>query len=344
MLNKRHIGDEVAYRRGALLGFTLAEIVLLVIFALLMATAALVLVKDARIKELQAADVGLIKVPEREARLVEVLRRHYREQDRPPPSADEFVRELSLIAKTKDLAQTDALDKILKAITDGATPSKAQERLRELTRTIDVAKEMSKASKEDVATTLSKITEGINKQQALQKEIDALNKQLNASQAELRDRGKSDLPPMLVIPTSNYFKLGEATLVPEFRRRINEEIVPRLAELGAKHEIQVIEIIGHTDELPIANVRSNLDLTLLKFLNGAGLESELLSGDNPGLGIARAAAVARVLISDPRLGNYRVLPFSAGQIVDTDQNISRGNRGGDVPERRRIEIRMRRLQ
>lgn len=59
---------------------------------------------------------------------------------------------------------------------------------------------------------------------------------------------------MLVIPTSNYFELGEATLVPDFRQRLLAEIIPMLSELGAKHDIQIIEIVGHTDELPSPGV------------------------------------------------------------------------------------------
>jgi hypothetical protein len=60
-----------------------------------------------------------------------------------------------------------------------------------------------------------------------------------------------------------------------------------------------------------------------------------------GFGLARAVAVARMLMSDPRLEAYRVLPMSAGQLIDVGERVTVGV-GGDVKQRRRIEIRLRR--
>ena len=60
--------------------------------------------------------------------------------------------------------------------------------------------------------------------------------------------------------------------------------------------------------------------------------------------MARAAAVARVLIADPRLAAYEILPLSAGQTIDLGQQLAEGGAASDVRERRRIEVRMRRRQ
>jgi hypothetical protein len=56
------------YRRGTLFRFTLAEIVLLIIFALLLALAEIIQIKDRRIKELQQAENGMVRVTESDAR------------------------------------------------------------------------------------------------------------------------------------------------------------------------------------------------------------------------------------------------------------------------------------
>jgi hypothetical protein len=58
--------------------------------------------------------------------------------------------------------------------------------------------------------------------------------------------------------------------------------------------------------------------------------------------MARAAAVARVLLGDERLRRYTILPLSAGQAIDVDGRLALGVKRSDERERRRIEIRMRR--
>jgi flagellar motor protein MotB len=140
------------------------------------------------------------------------------------------------------------------------------------------------------------------------------------------------------------WQIGEATLEPEFRARLLREYAPKLEDAGKKYNVEVIEIVGHTDELPIRDVQSRLDNNLLPFLNGKGAERDVIAGDNAGLGLARAAAVQRVLRDIKGLTNFRILPMSAGQVVDTDQTVSTGGKPADDPTRRRIEIRMRRLK
>jgi hypothetical protein len=86
---------------------------------------------------------------------------------------------------------------------------------------------------------------------------------------------------------------------------------------------------------------SSLDDDLLPFLRGEAARPPHAS-DNAGLGMARAAAVARVLLGDERLRRYTILPLSAGQAIDVDGRLALGVKRSDERERRRIEIRMRR--
>jgi hypothetical protein len=67
----------------------------------------------------------------------------------------------------------------------------------------------------------------------------------------------------------------------------------------------------------------------------------LLWADNAGLGLSRALAVVELLSADPRLHSFRILPLSAAQLIGIDGRFTRWDGPGDVPERRRIEIRMR---
>ena len=63
--------------------------------------------------------------------------------------------------------------------------------------------------------------------------------------------------------------------------------------------------------------------------------------DNAGLGLARALTVVKVLASDARLAAFRILPLSGAQLIDTGDRLTHWDGQGDVRERRRIEIRMR---
>src|SRR5262249_1918212 len=119
--------------------------------------------------------------------------------------------------------------------------------------------------------------------------------------------------------------------------------VPELVGLAEKYRVDTIEVIGHTDERPVSQRISNLDNGLLDALKSPGAVGSLVAADNAGLGLARAASVASGLIRDGRLARYRVLPYSGGQLIGTDEKLTSGG-GGDAQERRRIEIRLRRSQ
>jgi hypothetical protein len=62
----------------------------------------------------------------------------------------------------------------------------------------------------------------------------------------------------------------------------------------------------------------------------------LIPADNAGLGLARAVAVVR-----PDARRATKLPLSGGQLIGVDDTLTKGG-GDDDPERRRIEMRVRR--
>jgi hypothetical protein len=100
-------------------------------------------------------------------------------------------------------------------------------------------------------------------------------------------------------------------------------------------------VIGHTDERAVSGGLSNLDRELASVTLGAASVAALQPADNAGLGLARALAVVKVLASEPRLRTFRILPLSGAQLIASDGRLTRWDEQGDVRERRRIEIRMR---
>ena len=127
----------------------------------------------------------------------------------------------------------------------------------------------------------------------------------------------------------------------DFASKLRTTVVDRLLGIAGSFHVDVIEVIGHTDERPVSGGQSNLDRELSAVMSGTSGVEMLQAADNAGLGLARAVAVARVLSSDPRLQGFRILPLSGAQLIATDGRLTRWDDQGDVRERRRIEIRMR---
>ena len=69
--------------------------------------------------------------------------------------------------------------------------------------------------------------------------------------------------------------------------------------------------------------------------------STLIPADNAGLGLARAVSVVSVLRLSPLLTGYKIIPLSGAQLVNTDETLAILGIPANIPERRRIEIRLR---
>ncbi len=152
-----------------------------------------------------------------------------------------------------------------------------------------------------------------------------------------------DLPPILTLREDRGFRFesGSALLSEQAAGKLHDETVRQLVDLVGRYDVDVIEVIGHTDEQPVGTSHvSNLDQSLLDVFGGGPVES-LSPADNAGLGLARAVSVARLLKTDARLSGIEILPLSAAQLVRPDGRLTAGG-GGNEPDRRRIEIRLRR--
>ena len=74
--------------------------------------------------------------------------------------------------------------------------------------------------------------------------------------------------------------------------------------------------------------------------NSANIAS-VVPADNAGLGLARAVSVVSVLLQNKALSGYKLLPLSGAQLINNDETLAISGTAGDVLERRRIEIRLR---
>ena len=183
------------------------------------------------------------------------------------------------------------------------------------------------------------------------KEKDKLIGNINREKAEVeseRDKLKNDKPPIILLTEREgyTFATGSADILPAFRERVSNNIVPNLKEYAGRYSASIIEIIGHTDEVQIGEGQrsaSNIDKVILDVVNNKGEHKKLIPHDNVGLGMARAASVRQLLI-DLGLGQeFTILPLSAGPLITVDENITSGSAKATGEEaRRRIEIRLRR--
>lgn len=164
--------------------------------------------------------------------------------------------------------------------------------------------------------------------------------------AMLADRRRTADVPIIQMREADgfFFPNGSAALSEDFRRKLAAQIIPDVAETGRAYDARIVEVVGHTDQVPFdsrARRAANLDETLAPLLAGEQAMAAK-AADNVGLGMARAVAVAAILRASDRLRGYEVIPLSAGPFQRPDDTASTGDQVVSQRERRRIVIRLRR--
>jgi outer membrane protein OmpA-like peptidoglycan-associated protein len=155
-------------------------------------------------------------------------------------------------------------------------------------------------------------------------------------------------PPIIVIQeTGTYqFQSGSAALPESLNRYIRQQLVAQIESNAAEYQIDVVEIIGHTDGQVNQGGVSNLDQVLETVAKGNSSLNQLSPGSNADLGLMRALAVVKILQEiqqkEGRLKGLQFRPYSAAQLVTPSGTFAETNRNPD-PKRRRIEIRFTRL-
>jgi flagellar motor protein MotB len=377
------IRQSSSYRQGLVLGLTMAEIMILLVFCLLIALATFLRVEQIKRAEAEArfnaehegrldAEQAVQLGAEREKRLLaeytarleaERAARHRAEN---VASAGQGISSIdqSLVAV---LQRNPQLYERLKSLANSGKTAEADEFWRELVEAkevIAVAK-MKGLSVTDLRQTLDDAAtlkaQGIDAKKAardadivraIQGVMPAAGELTTTAHdiATVVERGMREpentghrWPPIINLSEADgyYFKSGSAELTPEFRKTVMESIPERILAIIKEFDVDIIEVVGHTDEQPIGQRQSNLDRNLVAVLkDNAGITS-LVPADNAGLGLARAASVVSVLRKSSQLAGYKLIPLSGAQLVNVDESLALSGVPGDIRERRRIEIRLR---
>lgn len=330
---------ERGHRRGVVLGFTMAELLLLLLFCLLLISATALLDKDKEIAVLQeqvdaSAGISASDIPRNALQLQRLLNLLFPGGVPQLKDADfanlwdklVLVRDIDGMASSAGLESPEKLKQLLTVWgeMDGRFASEA-----EMARLISVLERMVAAGADTLTTA---------QMEALVAEV--------SNPASATDPPGSRWPPIISLDGNRYrFEIGSAEITSAFQTYLEDEAAVKIAGLLHQYNANVIEIVGHTDEQviqPNVEKTSNLDLLAIPAVNGQpGVH--LTPVDNAGLGLARAIEVARVLREQPELSGMRVVPLSAGQLMRKGDLLSPG--GGEAlndPDRRRIEIRVRR--
>lgn len=289
-LDVRH---DKAYRRGLVLGMTMAEVMILLLFVLLMALAAALQNREKRIEALDAGSAS---------QMIEELQRAYPQAQQP----DDYFKELKKAIEVREQVEQAGLENGEKNLLEDA----------------DVGRQVREAAAKS----------GVKDTEKFVKEV-----------VDASSRGrKGQWPPFFNLSEAGgyFFDSGKATLRPEFERNLRGSVIPMLAKSISDYDVDVIEVIGHTDEVPMSG-SSNLDSKLISASSGKTPISALRPTDNAGLAIARAVAVVHTLRADKRLRNVAILPLSAAQMIVPVDRLADGTARGDDQKRRRIEIRLR---
>jgi flagellar motor protein MotB len=327
------IRQSASYRQGLVLGFTLAEIMLLLLFCLLIAMTTFLRTEHAKRREAEdrlrqeqlagTADRQLVEAIRRDPRLSELLKGDLASINQ--TAVDEFWRELvesrAIVAAAKQggLSTAELRDRLadLKALKEKGI------RVDKAIRDAAIAASVDKAISGSAPTTPKQVAEIIER--------------------GLKPQGSSGhkWPPIIQLSGAKNFRSGSAELSPEFREALLDSIPRRIAQYINDYDVDVVEVVGHTDEQPVGGHDSNLDYNLLPVLRGASSVGSLLPADNAGLGLARAVSVVSVLRQNSLLAKFKVLPLSGAQLINTDESLALAGSPGDIGERRRIEIRLR---
>jgi flagellar motor protein MotB len=327
-----------SYQRGLVLGLTMAEIMILLVFCLLIAMATFL----------------------------------KREETRRIAAEQALEQQVAQNERTRDVVTTlqksAALAEKFESLSGLSDPKAIDQYWRELVDSRTVVNEIEKSGmsvtqlREGIANVAALRASGIDVDQAIRDSdlVAAIHRAMTrpgepqvTTQAILDTiaRGMAPAastghqwPPIIRMSEADgfFFKSGSAELSPTFHDALVDETPFEILKYIHKYDVDVIEVVGHTDERPIGGHQySNLDRDLLSVLNNTAGVGSLTPADNAGLGLARAVAVVSVLRQSPLLAGYKLIPLSGAQLVNTDETLAITGSSANVQERRRIEIRLR---
>jgi len=326
-----------SYQRGLVLGLTMAEIMILLVFCLLIAMATFL----------------------------------KREETRRIAAEQQLQQQILQNESTRDvvasLQKSAALAEKFQSLSGLRDPQAIDQYWRELVDSRTVVNEIEKSG-----VTVAELREGIANAAALHSNGIDVGKAIRDSEfaaainRAMTKPGDPPVPTQTVLDTiarglaagtsghqwppiirmseadGYFFKSGSAELSATFHDALIAETPGEILKYIRKYDVDVIEVVGHTDERPVGvRQSSNLDRDLLSVLKNTAGVASLTPADNAGLGLARAVAVVSVLRQSPLLAGYKLIPLSGAQLVNIDETLAIAGSPGDIQQRRRIEIRLR---
>ncbi|TCP80832.1 OmpA family protein [Rhizobium sp. PP-CC-2G-626] len=318
--------EHKGYNRGLILGLTMAESMLLLVFCLLLVAGAIIKA------ERQKTSVAEAAAKDAESQIVR-LNEEARRKTEAAKAAAERVAELerSLRLTSSTAAEREALDKEWRELV------KSRDALRQFE-----AQGLTPEAVAEAKEVLRRI-EDLGLQTANGEVLEQRLRQLMEAERQQAQSKPHEWPPIINLSEAGgyFFKSGSAELTDQFRFKLQGSIASEIARSLDQYDVDIIEVIGHTDEQPISRTGSNLDKTIIDVVDGQKPITAIVPADNAGLGMARALAVVNVLRSEQRLREATILPMSGAQLVLPGDKLTVGQ-AGNVEARRRIEIRVRR--
>jgi flagellar motor protein MotB len=342
------IRQSSSYRQGLVLGLTMAEIMILLVFCLLIALATFLKVEQDKRKEAERR----LGAEHTERVNAENAARAAAQQNNTSGNHDlvEAIRQHPQLAEQ------------FKTLAKSGSPKEVDEHWRELVKARDViaaAKAQGLSEKEidqalaEAATQKTKGADGDAARNAetvrkIQEAMSAAGKKVATPDdiVKVVEQGLHRWPPIIKLSEADgyFFQTGSAALTPEFRDKLKDSIPDQILASIKEYGVDVVEVVGHTDEQPVGSRPSNLDRDLIPVLRDNAAITSLVPADNAGLGLARAASVVSVLLQSPKLAGYKLIPLSGAQLVNVDESLALSGTPGDIRERRRIEIRLRKSE
>lgn len=198
---------------------------------------------------------------------------------------------------------------------------------------------------------------------ALRSELDSERRErsrLKEAEDQRRDqlgqciRERDDKPPIITIADSGvFFPAGSAVVTPAFESYLHargfDEIASEIIRRNSKGALNVdtLEVIGHTDGIPLKKGSGNLDAALPKVLAGTDAAlTGLIAGSNNDLGLLRALAIKQAWqrfvaghAHRTQIEPIKVRTYSAGQTLPVEP----GRFDVEDARARRIELRLTKL-
>nr|VFJ86366.1 MAG: Flagellar motor protein MotB [Candidatus Kentron sp. H]VFJ88195.1 MAG: Flagellar motor protein MotB [Candidatus Kentron sp. H]VFJ95421.1 MAG: Flagellar motor protein MotB [Candidatus Kentron sp. H] len=154
------------------------------------------------------------------------------------------------------------------------------------------------------------------------------------------EKQRLEKPPIITLSEETRefrFPSSSAEVSRPFAEALRKNIIPDLDRLSKEYDCDVIEIIGHTDGVPVKPARSNIDYITHS-------KDDVVFGSNLDLGMLRAISVMRIFEKAQKQGKLTrikyFMPYSAGQFVRPDKRLAWGRETEGDRARRRIEIRL----